>query len=226
MSWVVKTLTSSVGRKVTMSLSGLFLISFLAVHLSGNFSLLKADGGEAFNIYSDFMSTNPVIRVLEIGLVVGFLTHIFTGIYLLRSNDAARPVKYEVAQKSEASWFSKNMGLSGLIVLFFLLLHLKNFYWEYHYGAVNMVTIGGKEYKDMYKITAEIFGQWWYTAFYLIAFTLLGFHLNHGFQSAFQSLGLNHVKYTPLIKGAGTLVSFAIPAGFAVIAVATFLKSM
>ncbi|MCS7005493.1 MAG: succinate dehydrogenase cytochrome b subunit [Cytophagales bacterium] len=226
MKWLIDALTSSLGRKIIMSLSGLFLISFLIVHLSGNLNLLKDDNGATFNVYSAFMSTNPLIRVLEIGLVVGFALHIYTGIYLLRYNQQARPIQYAISPKSEASWFSKNMGLSGIAVLLFLLLHLKNFYWEYHYGDVSTVTIDGKEYKDMYKITATVFGQWWYTLIYLIAFVLLGFHLNHGFQSAFQTLGLNHVKYNPLIKGLGTILAFVLPAGFAVVAVVMFLKHM
>ncbi len=228
MSWITKTLTSSIGRKVIMSLTGLFLISFLLVHLSGNFLLLKGDEGAAFNLYTKFMTTNPVIRVLELGLVAGFGLHIYTGLLLSRINNKARPVKYHYENPSVSSnWFSRNMVLSGVIVLLFLLLHLYNFWVRYHFqgDTLNVQTIDGKSYLDMYQAAVETFKMWWYTAVYLLAFLLLAFHLNHGFQSAFQSLGLNHPKYNPAIKGLGTLVAFAIPAGFALIAIAMFLKA-
>jgi succinate dehydrogenase / fumarate reductase cytochrome b subunit len=228
MSWITKTLTSSIGRKVIMSLSGLFLISFLLVHLTGNFLLLKADEGASFNLYTKFMTTNPVIRVLEIGLLLGFGIHIYTGLLLSRINNHARPVKYHYEKPSVSSnWFSRNMVLSGVIVLLFLFLHLYNFWVRYHFQGqtLNVQQIDGKEYLDMYQAAFETFKMWWYTAIYLLAFLLLSFHLNHGFQSAFQSLGLTHQKYTPAIKGLGTLIAVAIPAGFALIALFMFLKA-
>lgn len=227
MSWLSNTLGSSLGRKLLMSLTGLFLVSFLAVHLSGNFLLLKDDGGAAFNLYSHFMSTAGIIRVLEIGLVLGFLGHIYNGIVLTQKNKAARPVQYAVNNASEnSSFFSRFMPQSGIIVLFFLVLHLKTFYFEYHYGAVEMVMIDGVEYKNMYLICQLAFAQLWYLGVYLVAFLLLGFHLNHGIQSAFQTLGVNHPKYSPFIKQVGTLLAIALCAGFAFIAVAMYMQSM
>jgi succinate dehydrogenase / fumarate reductase cytochrome b subunit len=201
-----------------MSLTGLFLISFLLVHLSGNFLLFKGDGGEAFNLYSNFMSTNGLIRVLEIGLVLGFGIHIYTAILLTRLNAAARPVAYTMQKNNErVSWFSRNMGLSGSIVLFFLIVHLLNFYFPYHYQAgFKTMVIDGTFYKDMYWLVATVFkDQWWYSVLYLFALMLLGFHLQHGFASAFQTLGLEHKKYSPLIKGIGSLISILVPLGFA-----------
>jgi succinate dehydrogenase / fumarate reductase cytochrome b subunit len=217
MSWISETLTSSIGRKVSMSLTGLFLVSFLIVHLSGNFLLFRNDGGEAFNLYSHFMSTNALIRVLEIGLVAGFLIHIGTAVVLTKRNAAARPVAYSVsASAPKVTWFSKNMGLSGSIVLVFLIIHLLNFYFPFHYGYDNFVDIEGKPYKDMYGLVATVFkNEWWYSILYIIAMFLLSFHLQHGFTSAFQTLGIEHVKYTPIIKGLGTLISILIPLGFA-----------
>ncbi len=217
MSWITDTLTSTLGRKLSMSLTGLFLVSFLLVHLSGNFLLFKPDGGEAFNLYSNFMSTNGVIRVLEIGLLLGFGIHIWTALLLTRLNASARPVAYAMEKTNDkVSWFSRNMGLSGSIVLFFLIVHLINFWFPYHYNEMPMVQIEGKNYKDMYGLVARIFhDEWWYSILYLIALVLLGFHLQHGFASAFRTLGIEHKKYNPIIQGIGNLISVLVPLGFA-----------
>jgi len=217
MSWIRDTLTSSIGRKVSMSLTGLFLVSFLIVHLSGNFLLFKNDSGNAFNLYAHFMSTNPLLRVLEIGLLAGFLIHIGTAFLLTTKNSAARPQGYAYSANSpKVTWFSRNMGLSGSIVLVFLIIHLLNFYFPYHYGFDQYVNIEGESYKDMYSLVATVFkNEWWYSILYILAMFLLSFHLQHGFASSFQSLGLEHKKYTPIIEGLGTLIAILIPLGFA-----------
>ncbi len=223
MNWFIKAFSSSLGRKIIMSLTGLFLISFLVVHLSGNFLLLKSDEGAAFNLYSNFMSTNGLIRFLELGLVAGFLMHIYNAFTLTRKNSEARPQKYAFEKAStNSSWFSRNMGLSGSIILIFLLVHLWNFWYAYKFGSPEKVMIDGMEYKNMYALVAAAFSQWWYVALYVGAMVLLGFHLNHGFQSAFQSLGLNHKKYTPLITFLGSAIAILIPFGFAIIPVLFF----
>ena len=200
-----------------MSLTGLFLVSFLLVHLSGNFLLFIGDEGAAFNVYSNFMSTAPIIRVLEIGLLAGFLIHMITAIILTYKNKSARPIAYAVSNDNKkVSWFSKNMGLSGSIVLVFLIIHLLNFYFPYHYGRMNYVNIDGEEIKDMFFLVSTVFKQeWWYSVLYLLALILLGFHLQHGFASAFQTLGLEHKKYSPIIVGLGNIISVILPLGFA-----------
>lgn len=219
MSWLTNTLTSTLGRKLVMSLTGLFLISFLLVHLSGNFALLL-DDKEPFNIYTQFMSTNAVVRVLEVGLLLGFVLHIYTAAVLTGKNRAARPERYAYEQASKnSSWFSRNMGLSGTIVLLFLGLHLYQFYFGY-----KMAPEPADGLKDMYGIVVATLKQPLFLGLYILAFILLGLHLNHGFQSAFQSLGLNHKKYTPFLKGLGTLIAVVFPLGFIFIAVACFLK--
>ena len=217
MSWISDTLSSSIGRKVSMSLTGLFLVSFLLVHLSGNFLLFKGDEGSAFNLYSEFMSTNGLIRVLEIGLLAGFLIHIYSALILTQKNKAARPVGYAMEGKNpKVTWFSKNMGLSGSIVLVFLIIHLLNFYFPFHYGFDTVMDIDGRPVKNMYHLVATVFkNEWWYSILYLVALLLLSFHLQHGFSSAFQTLGLEHKKYTPLIKGLGMAISILVPLGFA-----------
>jgi succinate dehydrogenase / fumarate reductase cytochrome b subunit len=200
-----------------MGLTGLFLVSFLFVHLSGNLQLFYNDGGKAFNIYSHFMSTAGIIRVLELVLVVGFVLHIYTSWVITQHNAGARPIPYAHKTATKVSWFSKNMGLSGSIVLVFLIIHLWNFYWPYHYSTpFPMVDIDGEQQKDMYLLVATVFkNEWWYSILYVLAMVLLGFHLNHGFQSAFRTFGLDHKKYTPLVVGLGQILSIVIPAMFA-----------
>ena len=160
------------------------------------------------------MSSNPVIRIMEIVLVAGFLTHIIDAIILTRANKKAQPVKYAM-NKNKSSWYSRNMGLTGSVILAFLILHLQSFWYEYKFGEVLMtVDSNGNAIKDMFTIVKTAFSEWWYSAIYVLAMLLLGSHLNHGFQSAFQSVGLRHKKYTPTIKMLGTGFSISITIGF------------
>ncbi|UYZ64805.1 succinate dehydrogenase cytochrome b subunit [Hymenobacter weizhouensis] len=213
MSWITKTFSSSIGRKVIVAITGLFLCTFLVVHLVGNLQLFKDDGGLAFNTYSHFMSTNGLIRVAEIILVAGFGFHIYETIVLTRRNQTARSSKYVVDHIEQNSpWRSRNMGLLGSIILVFLVIHLYNFYWRFHYGEVGLDAGGNK---DLYAIVAESFKVWWYVALYVAAQAALCFHLLHGFASGFQTLGLTHRKYTPLIQNVGYAFSILVCAGFA-----------
>ena len=204
--------SSSLGKKYLMAITGLFLCSFLIIHFLGNIALFT--NPVQFNEYTRFMSSNPIIRVMEIVLVLGFLTHIIDAIILTRANKKAQPVKYAM-NKNKSSWYSRNMGLTGTIILVFLILHLQSFWYEYKFGEVLMtIDSNGDEIKDMFTIVKTAFSQWWYSAIYILAMILLGSHLNHGFQSAFQSIGLRHKKYTPTIKMLGTGFSISITLGF------------
>lgn len=207
MSWFTKLITSTIGQKFISGLTGLFLISFLIVHLSGNFLLFKADEGAAFNTYSEFMSTNMLIRFMEIGLVVGFLLHIIVGIKLYFLNKSARPVNYaERNANANSSFFSRFMMGSGGIILIFLVLHVYTF-------AIRHRVLGVEG--TMYDLVKTAFQDPIYTGFYIIAMFLLGFHLNHGFQSAFQTFGLEGKKYSPLIKFLSTAYAIIVPLLFA-----------
>lgn len=245
MNWLVGFLTSNIGRKLVMALTGLFLVSFLFVHLSGNLLLLRSDDGYAFNVFSHFMSTNGLIHVLEYVLLFGFLIHIATSIFLTRRNASARPKGYAAGNKTPGvSWYSKNMGLTGSLVLIFLVLHIRTFWYTYHYQEVPRVyyntvgqrfdehTIVKKEpytdatvlpegvadvYKDMQHVASEAFHNPLYIIGYLLAFLLLAFHLAHGFGSAFRTLGLEHKKYTPIVNGLGRVIAIIVPLGFALI---------
>ena len=204
--------SSSLGKKYLMALTGLFLCSFLVIHFLGNITLYT--NPVQFNEYTRFMSSNPIIRVMEIVLVVGFLTHIIDAIMLTRANKKAQPVKYAM-DKKQSSWYSRNMGLTGSVILAFLVLHLQSFWYGYKFGSPAYATdSAGLPIKDMYTMVIEAFGEFWYSGLYVIAVTLLGIHLNHGFQSAFQSVGLRHKKYTPTIKMLGTAFSILISLGF------------
>jgi succinate dehydrogenase / fumarate reductase cytochrome b subunit len=216
MQWFINTLTSSIGQKVLMSITGFFLISFLIVHITGNLLLFKADGGAAFNAYAHFMSTALILRIAEIVLILGFGLHIYTAWLLTRHNNMSRPQNYIYNhQEANSSWFSRNMGLAGSIVLIFLLVHLHNFWFRYKFQA-EIPLVPGSDYKDMYWLVKTVFIQeWWFSIMYVLAMVFLGFHLVHGFESAFQTLGINHKKYTPLLKKIGLLFAIAVPAGFA-----------
>lgn len=216
MNWFTKTLSSTLGHKILMSLTGLFLISFLIVHLTGNLMLFKPDGGATFNAYAHFMSTNSIVRVAEIILVLGFMLHIYTAWQLTRHNQQTRPQNYAYSRpNANSSWASRNMGIAGSIVLIFLVIHLYNFWFQYKFQA-NIPLVPGTDYKDMYWLVQKVFiEEWWFAILYIVAMVFLGFHLAHGFESAFQTLGLHHKKYTPLIKNFGVFFAIVVPAGFA-----------
>ncbi|WP_439881961.1 succinate dehydrogenase cytochrome b subunit [Pontibacter sp. MBLB2868] len=214
MNWFTKTFSSTIGRKIIMSITGLFLCSFLVVHLIGNFQLFKDDGGLAFNVYSEFMGHNPVIRTLEIVLLLGFIFHIYDAIVLTRKNKAARPVSYANNHPEENStWSSRNMGLLGTVILVFLIIHLYNFFWRARFGDVPEDAAG---VENLYMVVVDSFQMWWYVAIYVISMIALAYHLIHGFQSAFQTLGLTHKKYTPFIQAFGYAFSVLICLGFAI----------
>lgn len=197
---------SSVGRKLLMALSGLFLSLFLVVHLGGNLLLFKNDGGMAFNEYSEFMEHNPLVLFLEIILFAGFFIHILDGIWLTLRNKEARPVRYEVNQpQANSSWFSRNMGFTGALVFLFLGVHLRTFMIGQRFLHASA---------SMYESVKTAFENPLYSGFYAVTIAFLGLHLNHGFQSTFQSLGLNHPEYNPWIKRIGLLFSVLVPAGF------------
>lgn len=216
MSWVSKTLSSTLGRKLLMALTGLFLIIFLIGHVSGNTLLFKNDGGEAFNIYAKFMTTNPAVKILSYITYIAVIAHVIYSIILTGVNKSARPVPYASSQASTNSpWTSRNMGVLGTFVLIFLVVHLQGFWYQMHWGDLPEAEYNGEKYKDLYAIVTFAFQQEWLVALYVISMVFLGFHLSHGFSSAFQTLGLNHVKYSPAIKKVGLAFSIIVPALFA-----------
>ena len=218
MKWVLDFFTSSIGRKWIMSLTGLFLILFLAVHLSGNFQLLIDDEGEKFNKYAKFMTTNPVIQAISIGNFIFIILHAIQGLLLWSKNRRAKGSRYAIASTSTSSFASRNMAALGTIILVFIILHLWQFWFQMKVGTVGLVDY--QDYvgvKNLYIPVAYAFSQWWYVLFYVVSMIVIGYHLWHGFQSAFQTLGLSHKKYTPLIQFLGKAYSILVPLGFAII---------
>lgn len=246
MSNFSKTFSSTLGRKLIMCLTGLFLCSFLIIHLTGNFQLFKNDGGLAFNQYAHFMTHFTPIKVVSYLLYSSILVHTIWAIIITQKNKKSRPVAYAIQPKSGSIWSSRNMGILGTILFVFIVAHMSNFWYEYHWGQTPYVeyrtdlntgvttstAITASDYteyvsyvnngveitksKDLYKEVAYSFKNLWLVAFYVLAMAALSFHLIHGFQSAFQTLGWNHSKYKPLINFVGVWVfSVIIPIGFA-----------
>jgi succinate dehydrogenase / fumarate reductase cytochrome b subunit len=212
--------SSSVGRKVLMALSGFFLLFFLAQHFVINlFSVVSED---TFNEVSHFMGTNSLVQfVLQPVLLFGVLFHLGMGMYLESKNRAARPIKYAMDKPSENSnWMSRNMIITGIMIMLFLGLH----FFDFWFPEINIKYIKGDMsglHDGEYRYWEELhnkFHETWRVIIYCISFVFLGLHLAHGFQSAFQSAGFNHNKYTPLIKKLGILYAILIPLGFIFIA--------
>lgn len=202
-----------------MALAGLFLVTFLCVHLGINLMLLKDDGGRTFTEAAAFMGTNPLIKVFEIVLFAGFLLHILFGLIVSGQNRAARPVPYMCSNSSETSFFSKYMFHTGIIVFIFLLLH----FFDFYFIKIGLVAPPpGIESHDFYHRTLLLFSSPWYSLLYIVCFVFLGIHLNHAIQSAFQTLGWNHSKYMDTVKIIGSAYSVLIAAGFSLVPIYLF----
>jgi len=203
----LKMFYTSIGRKIVMAMTGLFLCLYLMEHLYGNLLLYKLDNGRAFNEYTEFMTGNLIIRAIEYVLFAGILIHALDGFMLTLANRQARPVGYAVNRQSHNStWFSRNMGLTGSIIFIFLVIHLREFFFAHRFGGA---------LEPMSVSVANAFSSAWYAAIYIIAMVLLGAHLNHGFQSAFQTLGWNNNKYRKTLKSSGTIFAMIMMIGFA-----------
>ena len=228
MSWFTNFLTSSIGQKFVMSLTGLFLILFLVVHLIGNLKLINNDNGEAFNVYAYFMTHNPLIKIVSYVLYISILIHAIQGWLLWSKNRAARGPQRYIVQKvrtvGTSAFASTRMGALGTIIFIFILVHLYQFWLQMKLDALPYVEIDGKQYKNLYWIVSKTYENAGFVAFYVISMVVIAFHLWHGFQSAFQTLGLEHEKYTPVIKFVGKVYAVVVPALFALIPVWMFLK--
>lgn len=249
-------LTSSIGRKLLMSLTGLFLCLFLVIHLTGNMQLFYNDNGYAFNNYAVFMTTNPFIKIISYVLYITIPLHAFWGIYVEMKSRQARPQRYAVHPgNATSSFFSRNMAILGMLVLVFICVHLSGFWYQYKFGSLaytayteNIQTgeithqehppIANKklEYmkdentkvtvlRDLYKEVDETYSNPLLVLFYVLSMVALSFHLVHGFQSGFQTLGINHKKYTPVIKAVSVWgFGVIIPVLFAVMPLYFFIK--
>lgn len=215
--------TSSIGKKIMMAAAGLFLIVFLLVHLGINSLLIIFQESDNYNIAAHFMGTNIVIKIFEIVLFGGFLLHIIYGIIVQIMNWISRPVGYKVNNTAQTSFFSRFMIHTAVIILVFLVIHLSDFYFKAKFfGEVPEVMINGHEYHDLGAMVLTKFKIAGFVIFYIASILFLGFHLIHGFQSAFQTLGINHKTYTPIINTAGVIYTFVICAGYIAIPVVIY----
>ena len=227
MNWFSKFLTSSIGQKVIMSITGLFLILFLVIHLIGNLQLLKNDGGESFNIYAAFMAHNPLMKVVSITLYASILLHAIQGILITLKNKGARKQKYQVANTQTTSFASRQMALLGTLIFVFICIHMGDFWYKMKFTdelPLQKYATHTEYVKDLYSRVYIAFQQLWIVVVYVISMVVLTFHLLHGFQSAFQTLGLNHRKYTPVIKAIGTVFAILVPLAFALIPVLMYFN--
>ncbi len=231
-NWFIRFTTSSIGRKLLMALTGIFLILFLAVHLVGNLQLLKDDNGAAFNLYADFMSQNPLIQFISKGNFFFILLHAVLGTYLWLANGRARGSRGYAVKKTRATatnpFFARYMWFLGVIVFVFILIHLYQFWFAMHYAGdaagLTLATYDGTTVKDLYSLVKVTFSDPFFVVFYAVCMAVIGFHLWHGFHSAFQTIGWNHPKYTPLIAGLGKVYAVVVPAGFALIPIVFYLR--
>ena len=228
MSWVKNTFSSSIGRKFAMALSALFLMVFLLQHFAINFTSVFSP--DVFNDISHFMGTNALVQfALQPILIFAVVYHFLMGFVLEAKNRNAREVKYAMNKgQANSTWFSRNMIYSGLVVLVFLGLHFYDFWIpeinvKYIEGDMSGLLANGefRYYEEM----VEKFHDPVRVGIYVLAFVLLAMHLLHGFQSAFQSVGARHPKYTPAIKKLGNIFAIAVPAGFIFIALFHHLTS-
>jgi succinate dehydrogenase / fumarate reductase, cytochrome b subunit len=215
--------TSSVGKKFVMALTGIFLISFLVVHVGINACIFANDSGVMFNKAAHFMGSTVLIRIMEIGLFAGIFLHIIQGYLLEAKNRSTRATKYAVNLGSKGSkWYSRSMGLLGTILLIFMLLHWYQFWLPGRniLGEVPATNIDGKEMHNMFELMKLNFQPMWVVAFYVVACISLAYHLLHGFQSAFRTLGLANNRYMTLVQTVGVGFSILVPLVFAAMPIA------
>jgi len=202
MNWLASTLLSSIGKKLMMAITGLCFCVFLAGHLAGNLSIYL--GKDAFNSYAEHLhSLGPLITLAELGLLFLALVHILTGTTLFYQNFKARPVRYSVNKSAGGRTIgSRTMPYTGFILLIFIVLHLINFHFIDKTGTT------------IYQIVHSAFANSAYVVIYVFAMIVAAIHISHGLWSALQTLGANHVKYMPFIKGLSYIFSIIIVLGF------------
>jgi succinate dehydrogenase / fumarate reductase, cytochrome b subunit len=213
---LTRVFSSSVGTKLLIGLTGLALAAYMALHLAGNAIIFF--GPDMFNEYSHTLISNPLIVPIEIGLLLVFLLHIYKTLTMWMRNKAARPVGYHRKERaghtSRKSLSSSTMIASGLIIMVFVTIHVKQFKFGSFYLAA-----GSESIRDLYRTEVEVFQQPLWVALYVIATLLVGLHLRHGFSSAFQSLGIDHPRYTRRLVALGIAFAVLVGGGLAIIPV-------
>lgn len=211
---------SSVGKKLVMGFTGIFLILFLVIHAGLNACIWANDGGEMFLHAAHFMGGNWVPRILEIGLFVGFILHIVQGYMLTVENRKTRAVGYAVSYSDGSKWYSRSMGLLGTIILLFLIMHMTHFWFP---NRSNQGFLLGEEINLFEKMKTE-FSVLWVVILYVVGCISLAYHLAHGFQSAFKTLGVHNKKYNKMLTSIGYGFSIIVPLVFAMMPISFYFK--
>jgi succinate dehydrogenase / fumarate reductase cytochrome b subunit len=216
MNWT-QMFNSSIGKKIVMALTGIFLVIFLVVHCYVNANVFFEQPDVNFNKAAHFMGTNFLVRVTEIGLFAGFLLHIIQGYKLEFQNRSKRTSRYAVTAGNKTSkWYSRSMAILGTLILLFLIVHLAHFWVPSRITGLEEVAYDGKIYHNLYLEMQNVFAQPWAVALYILGCFSLSWHLLHGIQSASQTMGWTTKNYFPLIKKTGVIFSILVPLIFAI----------
>ena len=220
--------TSSIGQKFVMALTGLFLISFLVIHLGLNSTIWKNDGGKMFNAGAHFMGSMIVIRLMEIVLFGGLIAHIVQGLMLATKNDKKRSVSYQVNYGNRGSkWYSRSMGLLGTLLLLFLIMHIYHFWIPSRFGGMANIKPLEEEsitgYHNLYKEMLNVFqNNPLVVLLYVLGCISLAYHLMHGFQSAFRTIGVHNNRYLSAVSILGNSFSIIVGLGFAMLPIGIY----
>lgn len=212
-------------RKLWMAITGLFLCVFLVVHLLGNIPLLfpEEQAQQLFNSYAAALAGNIFIQIASYVLYAAFIVHSIYALIITLYNRKRQP-RYAYDKRGESSpWYSRSMGILGTILLLFLIIHMKDFWYTFKFGNPETDPWG---HKDLYTIVVAAFHQWWYVGLYVFSMAALGYHLLHGFYSAIRTLGLYHPKYVSYAKTIGIIYSYTIAIGFSVFPVFIYVKQL
>jgi succinate dehydrogenase / fumarate reductase cytochrome b subunit len=224
--------TSSVGKKLVMAITGLSLILFLIVHVTVNACMwaivfVPGDHGEVFNKAAHFLGQTLVPRILEIGLFLFIIIHIIQGYVLEVKNRSKRNIGYNVKMGAKGStWYRKSMGLLGTLIFLFLIVHIADFWIPSRFGGLEEVQYAdtpGKTFHELYGKMIEVFQNKWIVLLYIIGCISLAWHLIHGFQSAFRTLGVSNKRYLALLNATGYLFSIVVCLLFAMMPVSVYL---
>lgn len=222
MTWA-QFFTSSIGRKLVMSLTGLFLITFLVVHVSVNAYIWANDGGETFNRTAHFLGSTIIIRIIEVVLFLGFIIHIIQGFVVEGSNLSKRGKGYAINVGNKGSrWYSRAMGLLGTLLFLFLVMHISHFWIPSRFTGLPEAAYNPSHH-DLYSRMLIVFQNPVVVVLYVLGCISLAYHLAHGFQSAFRTLGLHNKKYLTIVNAIGIAFSIIVPLTFAMMPISIYL---
>ena len=217
---------STIFRKTLAGLSGLFLVLFLLGHLLGNLQLFipGEDGQKQFNEYALFMTTNPAVKILSVLTYSSIILHTVLTLFLVFQSSNARDVKYlQSSGNANSTWGSKNMAVLGTLILVFIVIHMKSFWYEMHFGVIGLDPWGNK---DLHTVTVTAFNELWYVLFYVLSMVVLAIHLKHGVESVFQTLGIKTRRYVSLIHKVAYGFALIVPAAFASIPIYLYVTQL